>query len=165
MATREPTRREFLLEGGALIVGFSLAGGALAGKAQAAVTPDPGQVDSWLIINADNTATILSGKVELGQGSSTGLLQIAGEELNDAFGSADNWGYIQAHMNDTWKQSLFPYLVACKSNGKDRADDRDRFNDPLNQPPTAGPDDSSFDSCHRGLAQPTHFGPSQFNTL
>jgi nicotinate dehydrogenase subunit B len=79
---REFSRKTFVKGGGALIVGFSLAGAGLAGKAQAAVTPDPGQVDSWVIINADNTATILSGKVELGQGSSTGLLQIAGEELD-----------------------------------------------------------------------------------
>ena len=32
------------------------------------------QIDSWLTINADNTATLSHGKVELGQGSTTGLL-------------------------------------------------------------------------------------------
>jgi CO/xanthine dehydrogenase Mo-binding subunit len=34
------------------------------------------------VINADNTATVKLGKVELGQGSMTGLLMIAAEELN-----------------------------------------------------------------------------------
>jgi CO/xanthine dehydrogenase Mo-binding subunit len=83
------TRTTFLKGSGALVVGFSLTGSALAGKAQAAATrgdvagpPDPNRIDSWLQINADNTATVYVGKVELGQGSPTALLQIAAEELD-----------------------------------------------------------------------------------
>jgi nicotinate dehydrogenase subunit B len=83
MHEREFSRKSFLRGSGALVVGFSLAGaGLLPGKAQAAVSPDTSQVDAWLTIHADNTASILTGKVELGQGSATGLLQIAGEELD-----------------------------------------------------------------------------------
>jgi len=44
--------------------------------------PDPNAVDSWIAIHADNTATVYTGKCELGQGNTTGLLQIAGEELD-----------------------------------------------------------------------------------
>jgi CO/xanthine dehydrogenase Mo-binding subunit len=81
------TRREFLRSGGALIVGFSL-GDALAAQAPAGSAPagvrslDVKQVDTWLAIHRDNTATIYIGFAELGQGASTALLQVAGEELD-----------------------------------------------------------------------------------
>ena len=82
-------RREFLKAGGALIIGFSLRGvlhgqetpdlvAFVAGPAQ----PDSKQLDTWLAIHADNTATIFLGFVELGQGCTTALLQIAAEELD-----------------------------------------------------------------------------------
>ena len=86
---RDFSRKTFLKGGGALIVGFSLAGAGLAGKATAAgVDPfasngvDQFQIDSWIQIHADNTATILSGGIRQGTGSDTGLLMIAGEELD-----------------------------------------------------------------------------------
>ncbi len=85
------SRRGLLKSGGALIVGFSLAPATRA-RAQGARTqgargdiagpPDPQEVDSWIAIHADNTATIYFGKCELGQGNTTSLLQIAGEELD-----------------------------------------------------------------------------------
>jgi CO/xanthine dehydrogenase Mo-binding subunit len=80
--------RRDLLKGGALVVGFTAAG-PLAGPLlnavappAAAATPDPALIDSWIAVHADNTATVLIGKVELGQGATTGLLQIAAEELD-----------------------------------------------------------------------------------
>jgi nicotinate dehydrogenase subunit B len=86
------SRRTFLKGSGSLVVGFSLLGGATAGRASAEVAaakrgtfpgpPDATSVDTWIEINTDNTATIYHGKVELGQGTSTGLLQIAAEELD-----------------------------------------------------------------------------------
>jgi CO/xanthine dehydrogenase Mo-binding subunit len=83
------TRKTFLAGSGALVVGFTLAGTGTASAARAAARrgdtpgpPDPTAIDSWIQINADNTATIYHGKVELGQGSPTGLLQIAAEELD-----------------------------------------------------------------------------------
>jgi CO/xanthine dehydrogenase Mo-binding subunit len=86
------TRRSFVKGSGALVVGFSMAGSAVAGKATAAVTrgdvagpPDPAAIDTWLQVNADNTVSIFHGRVELGQGSTTGLLQIAAEELDVDF--------------------------------------------------------------------------------
>jgi nicotinate dehydrogenase subunit B len=78
------SRRSFIKGGGALIVGFSL-----AGKATAAVSPfasdgpsDLGQVDSFVAIHADNTASIKTGRVEVGQGTTTGLLLLVAEELD-----------------------------------------------------------------------------------
>jgi CO/xanthine dehydrogenase Mo-binding subunit len=89
IANREFSRKTFLKGGGALIVGFSAAGAALGGEAQAADSPYASNgpynhysVDSWIRVHADNTASVMSGNMELGQGSSTALLQIAGEELD-----------------------------------------------------------------------------------
>ncbi|MET0633586.1 MAG: molybdopterin cofactor-binding domain-containing protein [Xanthobacteraceae bacterium] len=84
----DPTfsRRDLLKGGGALIVGFSFAGGSGGGAAAArgdvAGPPDPNTVDTWIAVHADNTATVYLGKGEFGQGNTTGLLQIAGEELD-----------------------------------------------------------------------------------
>jgi CO/xanthine dehydrogenase Mo-binding subunit len=80
-------RREFIKAGGAIVVGFGLgdvvgaqsnvpARGAVAGP------PDAQQIDTWLAIHADNTATVYVGFAELGQGTSTALLQIAADELD-----------------------------------------------------------------------------------
>src|SRR4029434_5263324 len=44
--------------------------------------PDPNAIDSWIAVHADNTATVYLGKGEFGQGNTTGLLQIAGGELD-----------------------------------------------------------------------------------
>jgi CO/xanthine dehydrogenase Mo-binding subunit len=78
--------RRDLLKGGALVVGFALAGPALAqappGAAPPPATPDPNQVDTWLAIHKDNTATLYLGFVELGQGTTTALPQVAAEELD-----------------------------------------------------------------------------------
>jgi CO/xanthine dehydrogenase Mo-binding subunit len=85
----EFSRKSFLKGGGALIVGFSLAGAATVGRASAADSPfasnapyDRNAIDSWITVHADNTASLLTGRAELGQGSATGLLMIAAEELD-----------------------------------------------------------------------------------
>jgi nicotinate dehydrogenase subunit B len=82
MHERELSRKSFVKGGGALIVGFSIGGAALAGKA-GAVNPAPAlnMLDSWLTVNADNTVTVLGEKLEYGQGTTTGLRMIAAEEL------------------------------------------------------------------------------------
>ncbi len=85
---QEFSRKTFLKSGGALIVGFSTIGGLLAGTAAAddqfsSHGPyDPRQVDSWLVVNPDNTVGVKLTRVELGQGSTTGLAMITAEELN-----------------------------------------------------------------------------------
>jgi CO/xanthine dehydrogenase Mo-binding subunit len=86
---REFSRRSFLRGGGALIVGFSLAGAATAGKAGAAMAPTSAgylpptnQVDSWLTVNADNTVVFKTSQIEIGNGVTTGLGQLVAEELD-----------------------------------------------------------------------------------
>jgi CO/xanthine dehydrogenase Mo-binding subunit len=89
LLNKEFSRTTFLKGGGAMIVGMSVAGGTLAGKAQAAESPfasngppDLQAVDSFIVIHADNTASVKTGRVELGQGSNVGLMMIAAEELD-----------------------------------------------------------------------------------
>src|SRR5262245_28423005 len=79
------SRRKFTAGLGALVVGFSL-------DPKLALGQDPPRLpgslqgnrklDGWIRINADGTATIFTGKVELGQGILTALAQIAAEELD-----------------------------------------------------------------------------------
>ena len=64
---KEFSRKSFLKGGGALVVGFSMLGSGLAGKATAAATPagylpDPSQVDSWFTVLADNTVAFKDRK-------------------------------------------------------------------------------------------------------
>lgn len=82
-------RRDFLKSGGSLIIGFSLSEAAFAQSHLDPVSrppvpgpPDARQIDTWLAIHSDNTATIFMGFAELGQGNSTALLQVAAEELD-----------------------------------------------------------------------------------
>jgi len=81
-------RRDLLKTGGALLIGFAIRGAAPAQEAEGVAVvlgpdqPDPKRLDTWIAIHADNTATIFIGFVELGQGCSTALLQLAAEELD-----------------------------------------------------------------------------------
>ena len=82
------TRRNFAKGFGAslggIVLAFTLDPDALLAQAPAL----PGSLsnnkllDAWIRINADGTATVFSGKVELGQGILTALTQIAAEELD-----------------------------------------------------------------------------------
>jgi CO/xanthine dehydrogenase Mo-binding subunit len=89
MLKKEFSRKSFVKGGGAMIVGISVAGAGVAGKAQGAIDPyaspgpaNPNAVDSFIIIHADNTASLKSGRIELGQGSTTALRTIVAEELD-----------------------------------------------------------------------------------
>ncbi len=88
MHEKEFSRKSFVKGGGMMIVGLSLAGG-LGGKAEGAIDPwaspgpgNPNSVDSFLAIHSDNTASLRSGRIELGQGATSGLMILAAEELN-----------------------------------------------------------------------------------
>lgn len=97
--TSTSSRREFLKSSGLLVVSF----GAMsvidgiplsAADAQAAAAgqgagpyPDPDfrQLDSWIAIRQDNTATFYVGKTDLGQGTGTAFRQIMSDELDMAY--------------------------------------------------------------------------------
>ncbi len=90
MARRTMSRRRFGQAVGSLVVTFSLAP-RLASAADAPHLPgslnNNRMLDAWLRIDADGAATIFPGKVELGQGAVTALVQIAAEELDLPFHS------------------------------------------------------------------------------
>jgi nicotinate dehydrogenase subunit B len=70
-------RREFIATSGALVVSFSL---HAQPKLPGSLAKEP-LLDSWIRIGADGRITVFTGKVELGQGIKTALIQVAGEEL------------------------------------------------------------------------------------
>src|SRR6185369_1360237 len=85
------SRRAFLKTSGAFVVSVSaspLFAGAQAPAAQAAQAaglyrdPDFRQLDSWIVIKEDNTATFYVGKTDLGQGTGTAFRQIMSDELD-----------------------------------------------------------------------------------
>ncbi len=79
------SRREFTAGVGAIVVAFSLDPKAALAQQPARL---PGSLqtnrmlDAWIRIDADGSATVNTGKVELGQGIVTALAQIAAEELD-----------------------------------------------------------------------------------
>src|SRR5450631_1825517 len=77
--------RRALLKGGALTVGFALAGLRNDASAQgAAALPrmlNNKEVNAFLAVNGDGSVTVYCGKVDLGQGLRIAIPQIAAEEL------------------------------------------------------------------------------------
>ena len=95
-------RRGFLKSAGLLVVSFATAPGGLvdaqtSGAAGPYPDPDFRQLDSWIVIHDNNTATFYVGKTDCGQGTGTSFRQLMSDELDIAFdqttcimGSTDN---------------------------------------------------------------------------
>ncbi len=88
------SRRDFLKTSGMLVVSFSavaaagpFAAGAAAQTAGAYPDPDFHQLDSWIVIHQDNTATFYVGKTDCGQGTGTAFRQMMSDELDIAYKS------------------------------------------------------------------------------
>jgi CO/xanthine dehydrogenase Mo-binding subunit len=85
------SRRNFLKASGAVVV--TLSGGALTSStvlgAEPTVGPYPDpdflQLDTWIVIHPDNTATFFVGKTDGGQGTGTAFRQMMCDELDIAF--------------------------------------------------------------------------------
>ena len=97
ISTKSPSglsRRALLGNGGALVVGFSIsdafAQDAVPPPAAAPPPPPPlpgslrgaPMIDSWIRVDAAGKVTVFTGKVEIGQGAKTALLQVAAEHLS-----------------------------------------------------------------------------------
>ena len=83
------TRRDFIKSSGYLVVGVAAIANAgpfdldvLAQGAGPYPDPDFRQLDSWIVIREDNTATFFVGKTDLGQGTGTAFRQIMADELD-----------------------------------------------------------------------------------
>src|SRR6266705_1547367 len=91
------SRRNFLKSSGLLVVSFTAAPLIPTASAQVPATaqaaggpyPDPDfhQLDSWIVIHEDNTATFYVGKTDLGQGTGTSFRQMMSDELDIAYNS------------------------------------------------------------------------------
>src|SRR6266849_2231859 len=86
------SRRTFLKGSGMLVVSFSAAAAAgpfaTGASAQAAGPyPDPNfrQLDSWIIIHENNSATFYVCKTDCGQGTGTAFRQMMSDELDIAY--------------------------------------------------------------------------------
>ena len=88
------SRRRFLKQSAGLTIGFTLAASPLSFAQQAPGKPAPlpgslqtnRMLDGWLRINPNGTVTMMTGKIELGQGITTALSQIVCDELDVALG-------------------------------------------------------------------------------
>ncbi|HMB73289.1 MAG TPA: molybdopterin cofactor-binding domain-containing protein [Gammaproteobacteria bacterium] len=86
------SRRDFLRSSGALVVTFGVStvpGGKALAQAGAGPYPDPDfrQLDTWIVIHPDNTATFFVGKTDGGQGTGTAFRQMMCDELDIAYES------------------------------------------------------------------------------
>jgi CO/xanthine dehydrogenase Mo-binding subunit len=86
------SRRNFLKASGALVITLSASTvpgiNALAAEATAVGPyPDPDflQLDTWIVVHPDNTATFFVGKTDGGQGTGTAFRQMMCDELDIAF--------------------------------------------------------------------------------
>src|SRR5262249_37409842 len=81
-------RRDFLKSAGLLVVSFATGTQADAQSSAAAQAPasypDPDfrQLDSWIVIHENNTATFYVGKTDCGQGTGTSFRQLMADELD-----------------------------------------------------------------------------------
>ncbi|MDQ2640200.1 MAG: molybdopterin-dependent oxidoreductase, partial [Pseudomonadota bacterium] len=91
-AAQPLTRRGFLAASGAVVVSMSMAPRSAEAPASGAAAatgryPDPDflQLDTWIVIHPDNTATFFVGKTDGGQGTGTAFRQMMCDELDIAY--------------------------------------------------------------------------------
>ena len=100
---RMTSRREFLKTSGVIVVSVSAAvipgadalaadaGGETAPVQAAGPYPNPDfrQLDAWIVVHDDNTATFYVGKTDCGQGTGTAFRQMMSDELDIAYDKTD----------------------------------------------------------------------------
>lgn len=79
------SRRGFLRTGGGMLIGFSLSDSGILPQLVAAdtsPTPEPGHLNAWMRIEKDESVRVFTGKVDIGMGVQTALIQVVAEELD-----------------------------------------------------------------------------------
>ena len=90
MSAAELSRRDFAASLSGIFIAFAMwpgvgvAAQAAAPRLPATLDANP-RIDSWLRVDPVGTVTVYTGRVELGQGNTTALAQIAAEELDIGF--------------------------------------------------------------------------------
>lgn len=105
MGKNQQSRRAFIQSLGVLALGFSMSGTGCSRFKKEQADPsapkirtrelDMEEIDSWLVIREDGRVTIMTGKMELGQGITTAIAQVAAEELHM------NMSLIDVHLAET----------------------------------------------------------------
>jgi nicotinate dehydrogenase subunit B len=113
------TRRDFLKSSGMLVAGIgviSVAEFDVFAAQGPGPYPDPDfrQLDSWIVIREDNTATFYVGKTDLGQGTGTAFRQIMADELDIAY---DNTSCVMGSTDRTVDQGGSGGSDALQSDG------------------------------------------------
>jgi isoquinoline 1-oxidoreductase beta subunit len=75
------SRRKFLVGSAAVVGGFSFGFHVPFGEEASAAGATP-EINAWVVIKPDDTVVIRVARVEMGQGSLTGLAQLVAEELD-----------------------------------------------------------------------------------
>lgn len=80
-------RRAFLRNTGCMLIGFNVLPATLFSERSTADSfhnpqKNSNPINSWIRLDTDGRVTVLTGKMELGQGIKTALMQIAAEELD-----------------------------------------------------------------------------------
>src|SRR5215203_5183036 len=75
------SRRNFLAGSAAAAGGFTLGFHVPFGNEAAAAVTSP-EVNAWVVIKPDDTVVVRVARVEMGQGTLTGLAQLVAEELD-----------------------------------------------------------------------------------
>ena len=89
------SRRDFLKTSGVFLVSFGAPAVSPAAAAQLAASegpypePDFRQLDTWIAIHEDNTATFFVGKTDCGQGTGTAFRQMMSDEMDIAYEATD----------------------------------------------------------------------------
>jgi isoquinoline 1-oxidoreductase beta subunit len=75
------SRRQFLVSSGAVAGGLAIGFNIPFGQEALAQT-NPQEVNAWVVVRPDDTVVVRVGRVEMGQGTLTGLAQLVAEELD-----------------------------------------------------------------------------------
>ncbi|HUL66179.1 MAG TPA: molybdopterin cofactor-binding domain-containing protein [Burkholderiaceae bacterium] len=81
-ATRELSRRDFIVRSAAVGGGLALAVRMPLDGAPAEAATAPTEVNAWVVVKPDDTVVIRIARSEMGQGTLTGLAQLVAEELD-----------------------------------------------------------------------------------
>jgi nicotinate dehydrogenase subunit B len=118
LETRRFDRRRFLAGTGVMLVAVGAprlldpksAFGALDDFPIGPALVDPAQLDSWLAVAGDGTVTLFTGKVELGTGVMTTMMQLVADELDVPLSK------IKVVEGDTWRTPNQGYTAGSQTN-------------------------------------------------
>lgn len=102
-------RRNFLISSAVASGGFAL-GFAAPTRAQTSAGETP-EINAWVVIKPDNTVVVRIGRVEMGQGTLTGLAQLVAEEL-DADWASVTTEYPTPSANVARERVWGPFMTA-----------------------------------------------------